>query len=191
MYTPIFFNNSIPGFLVVPEPHAFIHHSPALHLCILGMRTVICILHRIDDTRGVNRAAFFRLPGVPCPLDLRRPLLPQPDPVVSVCCVCIWGLHRSCSLRPPVKACLIGSLQWKWYPHVQQVVSILFSQPTYLSSVLAHDEGHLIIEDHRVTCLQIFFTEPKGIVTREAFISLMCRSNRRYPKSGFGSPVAD
>ena len=85
---------------------------------------------------------------MPCPLDLRRPLLPQPRP----CCVCIWGLHRSCSSRPPVKTCLVGSLLWRWYPRVQHVVSILFPQPIHLSSVLVHDEGPLIIEDHRVTC---------------------------------------
>ena len=94
------------------------------------------------------RAPLAVLHPVPCPLDLRRPLLPQPRPY----CVCIWGLHRSCSSRPLVKTCPIGSLLWRWYPCVQHVVSILFSQLIYLSSVHVHD-GPLIIEDHRVTCL--------------------------------------
>ena len=49
-----------PVIHVVPELHPFIHHSPVHHLCIIIMRTRICTLHRIDDTGGVNRAAFFR-----------------------------------------------------------------------------------------------------------------------------------
>ena len=132
---------------------------------------------------NLSTALLAVLSRVPCPLDLRRPLLPQPQP----CCVCIWGLHRSCSSRPPVKTCLIGSLLWRWYPRVQHVVSTLFSQPICLSSVLVHAEGPSSSK-----------TKPKGFVTGEAFMtmpltvpSLMYRGNRRSPKLGLGSPVAD
>ena len=121
-------------------------------------------------------------------------LLPQPRP----CCVCTWGLPRSCSSRPPVKTCLIGSLLWRWYPRVQHVVSILFAQPIYLSSVLVHDEGPLIVKDHLVTCLTDFLHRAQGFVTGEAFMtmpltlpSLMYSGNRRSPRLGIGSPVAD
>ena len=114
---------------------------------------------------NLSRALLAVLSRVPCPLDPRRPLPPQPRPVVSV----FGGLHRSCSSRPPVKTCLVGSLLWRWYPGVQHAVSILFSQPIYLSSVLVHDAGPLIIEDHRVTCLTDLFHRAQRLCHRGSF----------------------
>ena len=74
LYTPIFWENSISSFLACTANSQFsgfqsstssqnsmsLHHSPALNLCTFVMRTLICMLHRIGDTRSVNRAAFFR-----------------------------------------------------------------------------------------------------------------------------------
>ena len=75
LYTPIFLKNSISRFLACTANSQFSgfesftssqnsvpsnYHSPALHFCILIMKTLICTLHRIDDSKGVNRAAFLR-----------------------------------------------------------------------------------------------------------------------------------
>ena len=74
LYTPIFLDNSILSFLACTANSQFsvfqsstssqnsmsLHHFPALNLCTFFMRTLICMLHRIGDTRSANRAAFFR-----------------------------------------------------------------------------------------------------------------------------------